>query len=120
MVGEKKAEKQVADDGQHDDDHDRSVDDHRRGDDDHDHAANDVGGQQDQAAIVSVGDDPGRYREQHVGHDARRADDAQDDRVLGLVPDEDEQRDQVEPVADRRDELAEQQRARARLPRTRR
>ena len=36
-------------------------------------------------------------------------DDAQDDRVVGQVPDDDEKRDEIEPIADGRDKLAQQE-----------
>ena len=56
------------------------------------------------SATMPAGTDRTMY-----GHDARRADQAQHERVARLVPDQDEQRDEVQPVADRRHELADQQ-----------
>ena len=64
---------------------------------------------QDPPPVEPVRHDPGRNREQDIRQDARRADDAQQDRVLGPCVHDDQQRDQVEPVPDRADELADQQ-----------
>ena len=51
---------------------------------DHDHAADDVGGQQHQAPVEAVGDDAGRDRQEDVRQDARRADDAEHERVAWI------------------------------------
>ena len=55
--------------------------------------------------IESVGDDARRDRQEDVRQHPRRADDAQDERVARDVPDDDEQRDEIEPVTDGRDKL---------------
>ena len=88
---------------------DRAVRRDQPGEHDHDRAASDVRGDEDPPPVEPVRHDAGRHREQDVRQDARRADDAQQDRVLGPRVHDDQQRDQVEPVPDRADELAEQQ-----------
>ncbi len=68
-----------------------------------------VRGQQHEPPVEAVGDDPGRDRQQDVRQQARGPDDAEDDRVLRLLVDEDDQGDEVQPVPDRRHELADEQ-----------
>ena len=65
--------------------------------------------EQDQPPVEAVRDDPGRNRQHEVGHQARRAHDAEDHWVPGLVVDHDDERHEVQPVTDRGDELAQQQ-----------
>ena len=96
-------------DRERDDREERSVagDDDRQGD--HDQPAGDVRDEEHQAPVVAVDDDPGRDRQEHVRHDPGGADDAQQERIAALLVDHDEERDEVQPVADARDELARQQ-----------
>jgi hypothetical protein len=56
-----------------------------------------------------IGDDPRRNRQDHVGQEADRAEGTHEGRVAGFAIDHDEDRDDVQPVADPTDELAEQQ-----------
>ena len=65
--------------------------------------------EQHEPPVEAVGDDAGRDRQQDVRQQARGPDDAEDDRVLRLLVDEHDQRDEVQPVADRRHELADEQ-----------
>ena len=71
--------------------------------------ATDVRGQQDQPAVEPVRDDPCRDRQDQVRGDASGPDESESERVVGLLVDHDQHRDQVEPVADGGDELADHQ-----------
>ena len=85
---------------------------------DHQHSAGDIGDQQDHAPIEPIGNDAGRHREEHVRKDPRRTDDPEQHRRVALAVDDHEDGDEVQPVADARDELARQQElARERLRR---
>ena len=85
---------------------DRAVDRDEPGEHDHDQAAGDVGDHEDVAPVEPVGDDPGRHREQDVRQDAGGPDDPEQHRILAAAVDDDQQGDEIEPVADRRDEFA--------------
>ena len=79
-------------------------------------APDEVRDQQDQPPVEAVGDDARRHRQQHEGDEAGGANDAQDDRVVGDLIDDDEDRDEVEPVADGADGLADKQPNQRRVP----
>ena len=75
----------------------------------HQHASRDVGDEEHHPPVVAIGNDPGRYRQEHVGQDPGCPDDPKQDRVRAVAVHHDEQRDEVEPVPDRGHELARQQ-----------
>ena len=75
----------------------------------HEQPACDVRDQEDQAAVVAVGDQTRRNGQDDVWEDPRRAHDPQDQWVVRNVVDQDQDGDEVEPVADRRDELPDQE-----------
>ena len=84
---------------------------HRDEDGQHDHArgAREIRGEEHVPPVEAVRDDPGRDAQEDVREHPDGADDAEDDRVLGLAVDEDDERDEVQPVADGRHELADEQ-----------
>ena len=59
--------------------------------------------------VVPVGHDPGRHRQDDVRDHAHGPEQPEHDRIAGLAIDHDEQGDDVQPVADRADELAAEQ-----------
>ena len=74
--------------------------------DDLERPAGDVGGQEDQSPIEPIRDDARGHRQDQVRRDPRGPDESEGERIVRLLVDDDEHRDHVEPVADRRDELA--------------
>ena len=96
-------------DGQRDDEPDRAVEEDDRGDHEHQDPAGHVRREEDQAPVEAVRNDPGGDRQDEVGEDARGADEPEDERVLGDLVDQDQDRDEVQPVPDRGDELADQE-----------
>ena len=71
--------------------------------------AREVRHEQHETPVVAVGHDPGRHRQDDVRDHAHRPEQSEHDRIAGFAVDHDEQRDDVQPVADRADELAAEQ-----------
>ena len=76
---------------------------------DHACGAREVCHEQHEPPVVAIGHVSGRNRQHDVRNHAHCAEQPQHDRIAGLAIDHDEQRDDVQPVADRADELAAEQ-----------
>ena len=109
IVGPEEGREAGRQDGQANDRGERTVGRLEDGQREHDHAPGDVRHEQDQAPVEAIGDDPGGDRQEDVGQDPGGPDDAQQDRVRARLVDEDEERHEVQPVADRGHELAAEQ-----------
>jgi hypothetical protein len=65
--------------------------------------------EQDHPSVEPVGDDPRRNRQEHVWQQADGTERADERGVAGFAVDHDEDRDDVQPVAEPADHLADQQ-----------
>ena len=77
----------------------------------HDHAGapQQIGGEQDETPVEPVRDEAGGDRQQDVRDHPDGTEEPDGGGALGLAVDHDEDRDDVQPVADAADELADQQ-----------
>ena len=82
---------------------------HQPGDTQHDHGPRRVRDDEDQPTVEPVRGDAGRHGQQDVRQHAGRTHDAEEQDILAVLVDNDQQGDEVQPVADPGHELAREQ-----------